>query len=319
MRNYIASAIGLFVFFMTPYLNAENENKIKQDLINALSEENLKVIEAAGAMGKGDTSNKELIELLLKLKKGLPGQPIAELMTVEQAVTFGTLNQKSKYGLAMQMMYSRRERDLRILKDFIILTSNEYDWGKEIIDSTKDELILGIIYSIDSEFGEKLGELNAFPCINDNVDKQFLALMESVAENLKSRSTAVLQFVENYKKRTGLSIIKEESLNAEEKIIQSTVARDYKRTLTYFIRLGIFRCLYSAMTIDNKWRIEDVITTNADMDKVGLRLHTEVKTKWSPTAKLVMGISWVIAEKFPTSLSEELEIALKGLEKNKKN
>jgi hypothetical protein len=315
MRNYIATAIALFVFFMTPHLNAKNENRIKQDLINALSEENLKVIEAVGAMAEADTSNDELIKLMNELKEGLPGQPIAELMTVEQAVTFGTLTQKSKYGLAMQMMYSRRERDLRILKDFIILTSTEFEWGKEIKENTEDKVILGIIYAMDSSLGEKTEELDAFPFVNDNVDKQFVALIDSMKEYIDSYNTVAVQFRDNYTKRTGLSEYKDELLTAEEKKIQNTMRSVFNQSLKYAVRLCSLRCLYSAMTIDNKWRIEDVITTNGDMEKVGVRLGTEVNTKWSPTAKLVMGMSWFIAEKFPTTLSRELEIGLKGLDK----
>ena len=304
---------------MTPHLNAESKNRIKQDLINALTEENFKVIVAASEMAKGNTSNDELIKLLNELKEGLPGQPIAELMTVDQAVAFGALNQKHKYGLAMQMMHSRRERDLRILKDFIILTSNEYDWGQKIKDSTKDKLILGIIYIIDLQLGAKVEELDAFPFVNDSVDKQFVALINSNTEDLNSYEPDVVQFRNNYKKRTGLSEIKDDLLTAEEKKVQNTLQSAMNRISKYNLRLGSLRCLYSAMTIDNKWRIEDVINTSGDMNNVGLRLGTEVNTKWSPAAKLVMGISWFIAEKFPTSLSKELEIGLKDMEKNKTN
>lgn len=296
---------------------ASDVTQIKQNLLEALAAENLKTVEVnARYAEEGIVVADELLALLGQLKDGKPKQPVSELMTVEQANTFGELSQKNKYFLVSRTIVSRRERDLRVIEDLIILAANEFEWNKQVEESTNGKNIYEIFAMIDSVFSDNIEKLDTFPFVNDRVDGELLAFIKILSENFTSKFNILgEQFKDSFRKRTGLNEIKNELLTLEEKRLQNTLKTEMNRYLKYMTRLGAFRCLYSAMTIDNKWRMEDVVTTNGNMDKVGLRLGTEVNTTWTPTAKLFMGLSWHIAEKFPSPMMAEFEKASKVIEK----
>ena len=296
---------------------ASDVTQIKQNLLEALAAESLKTVEVnARYAEEAIVVVNELQALLGQIKDGKPNQPVSELMTVEQANTFGELSQKNKYFLVSRVIVSRRERDLRVLEDLIVLAANEFEWNKQVEESTHGKNIYEIFAMIDSVFSSNLKEFDTFPFVNDRVDGELVAFTKILSENFTNRVIPIgEQLKDSFRKRTGLTEIKNELLTLEEKRLQNTLKTEINRYLKYMTRLGAFKCLYSAMTIDNKWRMEDVVTTNGNMDKVGLRLGTEVNTTWNPTAKLFMGLSWHIAEKFPTQMMAEFEKASKVIKK----
>jgi len=97
---------------------------------------------------------KKLEKINAKAKK--PGVPVQEQLSAPDIAEFARLSQQVQASMLSQLIESHRERDLRVLAQFVRLADQEYRWGMRLPAETDPDYMP---YLIPSGMREALPKL----------------------------------------------------------------------------------------------------------------------------------------------------------------
>lgn len=302
----------ILILFVSLSWATDEVNGLRRELLEALDSEALdSMAQSAKFSQTGVEANQALLDLLESLPPTKDGVPVSEIMTSEQASQFGMLQQKAKLPMMVSWVGSRRQRDVEVVSQLLLMTFSEQDWDRRpSSDSSNAATHQKIIEGLDAALNilpteelDKLAEVKAFE--KDRVIIALDKLFERQSNSAVNEMETMLESLQlMYRSRTGKAEFDATDLNEEEIEFRDESVREFKKTYTPLVRLQGIRLLYSMATLENHILEEEVITTGGDYSAVESEMR-EMTQSWGQSGQFFLGLVWMINEDIPADFVED--------------
>ena len=288
----------------------------KKNLADRLANEWLECTRLAGENAKLSTPINSEMRELLKALPDKPGKTTGELMNSEQADKFGRLSQRQHFFTGKMLFISKRERDIEVVDDVYEQIIGQFERGKaklkyERSDEQKNALE-GLMDFIGSMVMEKEEEITKVEWVNDSVDVAFGNLVRCVKDILITRWDKVKEYKAEWEKKRGTKFKADDLSEQEQRQYEDKLRKPLEVALNAHVRLIGLRVLYTLLTNENKWALEEFNASAGDLDAAGKRMNEFAKNA-SEEVRMMVGAVRVINDKFPCRWVRDMEMMQKSI------
>jgi hypothetical protein len=250
----------------------------------------------------------ELSELASSLPAG-NNKAVGELMNPEQANKFGRLAQKEQFYTAQAMFISKRSRDIGVVQELAERLISEFEQTKfnsgDLRTEEQKKMLTATLVLIGNMVKQNTKFVLDIKTVNDGVDGSMTELSNAIDKMLNSRGARLKTFQSLIEKRRG-SKFQVAELTFEEKKEYNEVEAPLIRALDAQVRLVGLRVFYTVLTLDNKWAIDEIISSAGDLDSIGKKMN-EFRDGSSEEIKLLIDLGRAINEKIPCVWVKQME------------
>lgn len=307
LNRYIrVTLFTLFAFSIYALQADEGIMQLRRDLFDALDKESVKALERSARFSQTSIdANQAMIDLLDSLPDS--DKPVAELMTPEQASEFGVLKQKALLPTMVTWSNSRRQRDIKVISDLLVMIFAEEDWGKEVIrDPANAEFYSKLIEGVDAAMvALEIDELKTHDLVIDDVTSALDQLATRANGSFDTQIQPRIELLQStYMTRTGKDEFDSSDLDERETDLQQELLKDLYEIRSRVSRRIAIRSLYAIATLENQILEEELITAGGDYSGAEPRIRDIVK-QWGQSGEFFLQLVWAINEMVPADLIEE--------------
>lgn len=307
-----------FVFIMLPVIAGADQQGMKVsdlsmdrcELREVMARKNYEVIDKIAEIGgRALPVLKQLEEI--NSKATVPNKPIKDQLSADDLGKISELKQRLTSIMLFHLMESRRERDLKVIQEMVMIADRDYRYGEQTEENGFDLIVHSALLFLRSQINDNY---ISTPASSECTLEYALHSIEKEAiDNLNSGNERLENAMKNYK-----NILEKYGIEELDRALLSKDDLDTVNKLTYEIFIPMQRHVDFIKDIENiklmarasdisyESNKQDIAFSGGDISAIGATIQRRNKNnEFSDKMQFAIGLWTKINEKIPPDILTE--------------